>query len=410
MKKLYTQVLYSIVFLILYLSTPLHSHAGNYLNSDKTDDISDGYYLILGAFQNPVNAMRYARHLQAKGKNTEVALNAERQLYYVYADYSQAFEPIKQKWETVRKEQDHADAWVYYKGNSPDPFFKNQAGTGESSSVNQIRAQPSQSTTTDPVLSSQEVEETKAPVKETPPEPEGKSFKMLFNPVNATTLKEVPGTVIVVDAERNKEIGKFDSHRLQYVPDPNNRTNRVLIICDIFGFVKQQVELVLDKPEAAKDPRISVQEGVTHIDLDLVRHDKGALITMYNVFFFNDAAVMRPESLYEMNRLLDMLNENEELVVKIHGHSNGNAAGKIIGLPKDSKDFFKLTSDNPEGIGSAKKLSEERAETIKKFLSHNGISEKRMQVKSWGGKKPVYDKRSENAKFNVRVEIEILKN
>jgi hypothetical protein len=31
-----------------------------------------------------------------------------------------------------------------------------------------------------------------------------------------------------------------------------------------------------------------------------------------------------------------------------------------------------------------------------------------MQIKAWGGKKPVHDKRSAKAQENVRVEIEIL--
>jgi len=42
-------------------------------------------------------------------------------------------------------------------------------------------------------------------------------------------------------------------------------------------------------------------------------------------------------------------------------------------------------------------------------LIHQGIEEKRMDLKGWGGKKMLYDKKSDQAGRNVRVEIEILK-
>ena len=104
-----------------------------------------------------------------------------------------------------------------------------------------------------------------------------------------------------------------------------------------------------------------------------------------------------------------MLNENPEMKIMIHGHTNGNKPGRIIQLNEDQNDYFSLGHDNPDGFGSAKELSSLRGETIKKYLVANGITENRMQVKGWGGKKMIYDKDSPQAKKNIRVEIEILK-
>jgi outer membrane protein OmpA-like peptidoglycan-associated protein len=115
---------------------------------------------------------------------------------------------------------------------------------------------------------------------------------------------------------------------------------------------------------------------------------------------------MRPESRYEVNSLAEMLRENTNYKIKIHGHTNGGAPGKIISMG-DSKNYFSL-NDTKEGFGSAKKLSLERAEVIRAYLINEGIDPKRMQVKAWGGKHPVYDKTSTRAQENVRVEIEIL--
>lgn len=115
---------------------------------------------------------------------------------------------------------------------------------------------------------------------------------------------------------------------------------------------------------------------------------------------------MRPESRFEVNSLMQMLNENPKYKIKIHGHTNGNAAGKIISMDS-SNSFFALT-DTKEGYGSAKKLSEERANVIKEYLISEGIHAHRTHVKSWGGKRPIHDKMSNRAQENVRVEIEIL--
>lgn len=129
---------------------------------------------------------------------------------------------------------------------------------------------------------------------------------------------------------------------------------------------------------------------------------------MYNVYFFKDAAIMRPESRYEINNLLSMMNENSAYKIMIHGHTNGNAAGKIITMG-DSKNFFSLTNTR-EGRGSAKKLSEERANAVREYLIDQGIAEDRMTIKAWGGKRPLYDKENSQAQANVRVEVEIIEN
>jgi outer membrane protein OmpA-like peptidoglycan-associated protein len=152
-----------------------------------------------------------------------------------------------------------------------------------------------------------------------------------------------------------------------------------------------------------------------HIDLmgttivvlfDLIRYRKGDIQTLYNVYFFNDASIMLPESKYELNSLLTMMEENPKYRIKLHGHTNGHYHGKIISSGSD-RNLFSLTG-SVQSIGSAKDLSGQRAGVIKEYLVTNGISADRIEVKSWGGKRPLYDKHSVNAKKNVRVEVEIL--
>jgi outer membrane protein OmpA-like peptidoglycan-associated protein len=142
------------------------------------------------------------------------------------------------------------------------------------------------------------------------------------------------------------------------------------------------------------------------LPFELVRLQKGDIAVMYNVFFYKDAAVMRPESRFEVDNLLQMLKENSQYKIRIHGHTNGNSHGKIITMG-ETRNFFSLTGSS-EGFGSAKKLSFERAAAIKAYLVENGIADNRMEIKAWGGKRPIHDKNAARAQENVRVEVEIL--
>jgi outer membrane protein OmpA-like peptidoglycan-associated protein len=143
------------------------------------------------------------------------------------------------------------------------------------------------------------------------------------------------------------------------------------------------------------------------IGFDLVRYQKGDINTLYNVYFYNDAAIMLPESKFELTSLLEMMQDSPTTTIVLHGHSNGNYHGKILSLGPD-KNFFTMEGA-VQGMGTAKDLSQQRAETIKQYLIANGIEEGRITVKAWGGKKPLYDKHSVNAKKNVRVEVEVIK-
>ena len=62
-----------------------------------------------------------------------------------------------------------------------------------------------------------------------------------------------------------------------------------------------------------------------------------------------------------------------------------------------------------EDYGSAKELSELRANQILEYLASKGIDRKRMSIKAWGGKKPLYNVDDAKAEANVRVEIEVVK-
>ncbi len=152
-----------------------------------------------------------------------------------------------------------------------------------------------------------------------------------------------------------------------------------------------------------KDDHIKAQVAAKDLNMK-----KGEVERLDYIYFYKDAAVLRPESKYEVDRLVTIMKKNPTEKIRIHGHTNGNSPGKIIKRNNQDSDFFSL-DNTVEDYGSAKELSELRANLIREYLIANGIEKKRMEIKAWGGKKPLYDINADKAEANVRVEIEVLK-
>ena len=86
--------------------------------------------------------------------------------------------------------------------------------------------------------------------------------------------------------------------------------------------------------------------------------------------------------------------------IEIQGFTNGN--NRIKASPDDiSEGSF---------TGSSKKLSQLRAEMIKKYLVEKGVSAERLETNGYGGSKMIYPnpKNQEEANKNIRVGILIL--
>jgi outer membrane protein OmpA-like peptidoglycan-associated protein len=224
---------------------------------------------------------------------------------------------------------------------------------------------------------------------------------------NARNNRIVEGNIKVIDTDRAKLMTEVKGNEYLNLPDPKSKSGQITLICEAFGYRKIQQEISYPLPLADTVKESIDLMGTTFvINFDLVRYHKGDIATLYNVYFYNDAAVMLPESTYELNSLLQMMQENPKYTIRLHGHTNGNYHGRIITTGPD-KNFFSLEG-SVNMVGSAKELSEKRAAVIKDYLVTNGIDASRIEVKAWGGKRPLYDKHSVNAKRNVRVEVEIL--
>lgn len=172
--------------------------------------------------------------------------------------------------------------------------------------------------------------------------------------------------------------------------------------------VKEPVVTTPPKMTKADSLRAAEDKIKEKVEAQKMVMKKGEMETLDYIFFYRDAAVLRPESRFEVDRLVKLMQDHPTEKIRIHGHTNGNDPGKIIKRGPSSTDFFSL-DNTVEDYGSAKELSELRAMQILEYLASKGIDRKRMSTKAWGGKKPLYNVDDEKAEANVRVEIEVVK-
>ncbi len=372
-------------------------------------------YVVIGAFAIQKNAINFAAEAVKKDHNAKFEINVNRNLYYVYVMTTDDHAIAITEALRLRKETAYFDTWVYngllgaagvnVKGTDINPVSEQKIEDIPSTEDQVIEKEsPVISQVAEPAISEVKPEPEESKEKSIPDDKaEGKSF--FFKILRYDDKVQVEGDVNVIDAERSRKIGTFAGNRQVGVADPKNKEGKISLVCEIFGYRKVQRDLNYRAPEG-EDIQIDENNAIV-VPFELLRLQKGDIAVMYNVFFFKDAAIMRPESRFEVTSLLTMLQENKLYKIKIHGHANGGAHGRVISLNEENKNFFTL-NDTKDGLGSAKELSKQRAEVVRKFLVSNGIDTKRMEVKAWGGKRPLYDKHSPQAQTNVRVEIEIL--
>lgn len=418
---------------VIFLAITSFRILGAEVNGTQINNYPDDpNYVVIGAFSVFKNAVNFTSKAAQLKLDAKYQLNPNRGLYYVYVLSTDNRQQAIQEALRLRKESPYNDTWVFHGtlgqpgsvqsgtdinpstqqsiSNVPAGDVTNQFGdtgadkTNDNAVLGSTSSTISEGTVIIEEVKKEEPQSNKA-AENPDSEVQGKGF--YFKIFRADDQNKVEGDVNVIDAERSRKMGTFAGNTQVKISNPGSKEGKISLVCEVFGYRKVQRDLDYQTPEGDD---IQVDENnATVVPFELVRLQKGDIAVMYNVFFFKDAAVMRPESRYEVTSLLSMLQENPKYKIKIHGHTNGGAHGKIISMNKGSDNFFAL-NNTKDGIGSAKELSEERAEVIRNFLLSNGVGENRMIVKAWGGKRPIYDKHSPQAQSNVRVEIEILEN
>lgn len=382
--------------------------------SQESNELKPGYYVVVSAYAKSREnvAQNYVELLKLKGYKANYGFNTSRNLYFAYLSYFDNLKSSLQEMRNTRSKGEFTEAWVrVVPGDITDAPLVTQAPVP----VESVKPLPETVTKEKeqlPVPVSQEIAEADPAIMDNP---EIKQYPVMtlgntevfLSLYNARNNRIVDGNVAVVDTDRSKQLTKVKGNEYLVLPDPKSKSGQLTLICEAFGYRKIQQEINYPLPLAdTVKSYIDLMGTTLVINFDLVRYQKGDIATLYNVYFYNDASLMRPESKFELNNLLQLMQENPKYKIRLHGHTNGNYHGKIISMGAD-KNFFSLDG-SVQSVGSAKDLSGNRAKIIKDYLVANGIDETRMEVKAWGGKRPIFDKHSVNAQKNVRVEVEIL--
>lgn len=128
-------------------------------------------------------------------------------------------------------------------------------------------------------------------------------------------------------------------------------------------------------------------DSAMQINIPLQPLEAGATVVLKNIFFASNQFQLKDESVAELEKLLQLLNDNPTTQIMISGHTDnvGSAADNLA-------------------------LSTSRAKSVVQFLQKNGIEPSRLVSKGWGASKPIADNTTEENKAkNRRTELSILK-
>lgn len=196
--------------------------------------------------------------------------------------------------------------------------------------------------------------------------------------LNKENSKAVAATITFTDLETNDMVGVFTSNsfngKFTSLASPG-KNYAVTVEAPGYLFHSENVNVpdVNSYLEIAKD-----------IFLEPLK--EGSKVTLNNVFFDFGKSNLKEESSQELDKLVKILQTNPNLFVEFSGHT--------------------------DSVGSDaynKKLSDERAEVVLKYMTQKGIDAKRMLAVGYGEEFPVSPNSSdEGRKMNRRTEMIIV--
>ncbi len=121
-------------------------------------------------------------------------------------------------------------------------------------------------------------------------------------------------------------------------------------------------------------------------DIPLTPIETNASIVLKNIFFDSNKSELKTESQSELDKLVQLLNENPGLKIEISGHTDN------VGKPSDN-----LT------------LSNNRAKSVIDYLISKNIPPQRLTAKGYGETRPVADNKTDEGRaMNRRTEMRVI--
>jgi outer membrane protein OmpA-like peptidoglycan-associated protein len=131
-----------------------------------------------------------------------------------------------------------------------------------------------------------------------------------------------------------------------------------------------------------------LEDTTLYHEVQLKPIEIGVSVRINNIFFDYNKTSLRPESFPELDKVVELLQENPSLEVEIGGHTDDQGS-----------DAYNQT------------LSQGRAEAVVNYLVEHWVDPARLSAKGYGESKPeVPNESDEQRQVNRRVEFTILKN
>jgi OOP family OmpA-OmpF porin len=132
------------------------------------------------------------------------------------------------------------------------------------------------------------------------------------------------------------------------------------------------------------DPKESKNNSISH-DIELTPTNQ--TVRLNHLIFDMGRAAIKPVSFTELDELVAMMKANMKVEIQLEGHT-----------------------DNQGSAEANLKLSQDRVDAVKKYLTSKGIAKDRIKTKAFGGTQPLSTEKTEEARaLNRRVEMRVLK-
>jgi Outer membrane protein and related peptidoglycan-associated (lipo)proteins len=199
--------------------------------------------------------------------------------------------------------------------------------------------------------------------------------------INAATREPVEARIQYQSLPYGNRIGTLNNSKYSF---PMFDNEKYAIMVEAEGFLP--AKYMLDPSEANDSGKV-----IMNIELtagNRATHAAGQVLRLNNLIFQMGKSKISPESFGELEVVLKMMKDNSKMVIQLEGHTDylGNARENM-------------------------KLSKDRVDAVKKFLTSRGISSSRIKTKAFGGTMPLSrDETPEGHSLNRRVELRILSN
>jgi outer membrane protein OmpA-like peptidoglycan-associated protein len=365
--------------------------------------LENGYYVVVSAFKysQVKEAKAESAQLDQHGFHSGFGLEESKHFVYVYLQafhydqYAQSLERM----QTARSKEKFPTARIV---KIKDGTELKEGDINDEASIAAAAEEPESKETS--MITEYIPNPTPRPVIK----PQNLSNTPIFiSVVDKDTKQVLNGVVKIIDREKYKTLGSVKTNSYYTIQDPKSKSGDIIVLISVFGFADTMERLNYNETERDTfKENVSLFGNFFLLTFEMTKIKPGAPNTLSGVYFFNDAAIMVPGSQSQLHQVLDKMNENPMMKIRIEGHTNGDPQGDIITVGP-SKNYFGFPNGQITRKGSAKELSEARAEIVKSWLIDHGIASERITTLGWGSDKPLVDMKSPLARRNSRVDVVI---